>query len=158
MKTIKGDIFNGEWDGLCHCCNLHKTWGAGIVVPLKKKYPSAYKADLDSPDGDDKLGHFSYAAQLDGRVIFNLYGQVGIGNNGDPLNRNCQYDFIFNSLLRVCQMITRVKKDRDKEYPFILALPKIGCGLAGGEWIIVEAIIKSIEQKFPNIQFDIYEL
>ena len=154
MKKIKGDIFCGEWDGIAHCCNAYHTWGAGIVVPIKKKYPSSYEADLKTPKGEVKLGDFSYAKQDDGKVVFNLYGQTGIGNNGHPLNRNCQYDFIFNSVYRVCELIEKVKKDQK----FVLAFPQIGCGLAGGEWTIVEAILTTIESKFPNIEFHVYEL
>jgi O-acetyl-ADP-ribose deacetylase (regulator of RNase III) len=62
IEYIKGDIFKGKWDVLCHCANLYHTWGAGIVLPLKKLYPEAFQADLKTKYGDKvKLGKFSHA-------------------------------------------------------------------------------------------------
>lgn len=154
MKIIKGDIFKGEFDALGHCCNLFHTWGAGIVIPIKKLYPEAYQADLKTIKGDNKkLGFFSFA-QIGEKTIYNLYGQVGIGNDGNPLNRNCQYDFIFDSLYRSCNHLhEHAQKDK-----MIYALPKIGAGLGGGDWHIIKSIIESVESEFANVEFNIYYL
>jgi len=157
MKIINGDIFKGEWNALGHCCNLYHTWGAGIVVPIKKLYPEAYVADLTSPKGsENKLGDYSFV-DTEGKRIYNLYGQVGIGNNGHPLNRNCQYDFIFNALYRACEHI--VANLIVKGGKTIFALPAIACGLAGGRLSIIEAIIQEVEKDFVEfVEFQLYKL
>jgi len=157
MKIINGDIFKGEWDALGHCCNLFHTWGAGIVVPIKKLYPEAYVADLaTSKNSQNKLGDFSFA-DVKQKRIYNLYGQVGIGNDNKPLNRNCQYDFIFNALYRACDHI--VANPIVEGEKTIFALPAIGCGLAGGRLSIIEAIIQEVEKDFVEfVEFNLYKL
>lgn len=154
MKIIKGDIFKGEWDALGHCCNLFHTWGAGIVIPIKKLYPEAHQADLKTIKGDNKkLGFFSFA-QIGDKTIYNLYGQVGIGNDGNPLNRNCQYDFIFDSLYRSANhLYEHAQKDK-----MIYALPALGAGLAGGRISIIEVIIQEVEKELDNVEFNLYKL
>lgn len=155
MKIIQGDIFEGQWDAMGHCVNLYHTWGAGIVVPLKKKFPEAYQADLFTEKGSKaKLGSFSHADVRNQR-IYNLYGQLDIGNNGNPLERNCQYDFIFDSLYLSCQHLNETKEGKK----IIYALPYlIGCGLASGKEKIVLAIIEEVENHWPNIEFHLYKL
>jgi O-acetyl-ADP-ribose deacetylase (regulator of RNase III) len=157
MKIINGDIFKGEWDALGHCCNLFHTWGAGIVIPIKKLYPEAYKSDCETESGDlSKLGSFTYA-DCGAKRIYNLYGQVGIGNDGKPLNRNCQYDFIFDALYKACEDI--VYNPIVEDGKTIFALPAIGCGLAGGRLSIIEAIIQEVEKDFAeHIEFNLYKL
>jgi O-acetyl-ADP-ribose deacetylase (regulator of RNase III) len=157
MKIINGDIFKGEWDALGHCCNLFHTWGAGIVIPIKKLYPEAYKSDCETESGDlSKLGSFTYA-DCGAKRIYNLYGQVGIGNDGKPLNRNCQYDFIFDALYKACEDI--VYNPIVEDGKTIFALPAIGCGLAGGRLSIIEAIIQEVEKDFAeHIEFHLYKL
>jgi len=85
--------------------------------------------------------------------IFNLYSQEGIGNLGDPLGRNARYDAIHDGLYRICEHIQTFKE----QDTYTLALPEIGCGLAGGDKRIVHAIMESVEEIFlPEINFDLY--
>lgn len=158
MKQINGDIFKGEWNGLVHCANLYHTMGAGIARIIKRKYPAAYEADIQTEcAAANKLGTFSHVlVQKDKTIdVFNLYGQVGIGNDGKPLNRNARYDAIYDGIYRICEFI--VASQPDSEY--ILAFPhKIASDRAGGDWIVVEAILQSIESHFTNIKFHIYKL
>lgn len=154
MKKIKGDIFEGSWDVLFHCANIYCTWGAGFVVPLKKKYPAAYEADLATKKGDEnKFSYFSFANAKNQR-IYNLYAQIGIGNDGHPVNRNLQYDFLFNSIYGMLEHLAVEFPDKK----LVIACPKIGAGLAGGDWHIIKAILESIELKFPKIEFHVYYL
>ena len=157
MTTIKADIFTGEYDYLIHVCNLFHTWGGGFVVPLKKHYPEAYQADLSTPKGDSsKLGGYSSAVVKDGKLtVVNLYAQMGIGNDGDPLNRNLQYDFLYDAIYRLCSEIA----EHDEKERVVIGVPYlIGCGLAGGVEKIVLAILYDIECKFlPKIEFCLYK-
>lgn len=150
MKIIKQNIFDGNWDILVHVCNIYHTWGAGIVVPIKKLYPEAYYEDLATKYGDEqKLGYFSYACIGDKKIV-NLYAQVGIGNNGDPLNRNLRYDALFDALYRLCVIIGGK--------PTVIGVPDmIGCGLAGGSRKIVLAILEDLEDNWDNIEFNIFQ-
>jgi hypothetical protein len=155
MQVINKNIFDGEWHGMVHCCNLYHAFGAGIAKQIKIKYPNAYKADCKSGYGDKlKLGFFTLSHE-EGETIYNLYGQKGIGNDRNPLKRNCQYDFIHDGIWRICEFILDSKDNK----PYILAIPHgMGCGLAGGEWSIVYSILGYIENQFADIHFHIYKL
>lgn len=150
MKTIQGDIFKGEWDILIHCANLYHTMGAGVARIIKEKYPEAFDADLKTFYGDEtKLGTFSYAQTKDKRIIVNLYAQKGIGNDGNPLNRNLQYDYLYDSLYSLCRKITRQT---------VIGVPYlIGCGLAGGSENIVLSILQDIENNFKLVTFHLFK-
>ena len=155
MQTINQNIFDGEWHGMVHCANLYHAFGAGIAKQIKTRYPDAYKADCETMRGSEKkLGSYSFG-NGEGRSIYNLYGQVGIGNDGDPLKRNCRYDHIHDGLWSICEDIIDMKDDG----PYILAIPHgMGCGLAGGDFRIVYSILEFIEKQFADIHFRIYKL
>jgi hypothetical protein len=159
MKLIKGDLLEGEWDCAMHCANVHQTMGSGIAYFLRKKWPIVYEADLifgeeEKIFGNNKLGLFSKATVEPGRFVYNLYGQVGIGNDGTVLDRNCQYDHLYNAMYRACGDYVTSNVFQDS---FIAGIPKnMGCCRAGGSWIIVEAMLKDLELRYP-VEFWVYE-
>ena len=159
MKQINGDIFKGDWNGMVHCTNLYHTMGGGIARIIKERFPEAYEADCKTPRSDArKLGTFSCAEiTRDEKVftIFNLYGQMGIGSNGKPMNRNAQYDAIHDGVWRICEFILALYQNEK----YVLAFPyKMASDLAGGDFKIVSAILESVESYFPEIEFNIYKL
>ena len=157
MKEIKGNLFDGEYDILAHCANSYCTFGAGVAKQIKARYPEAYEVDLATKSlGDNKLGSYSNVRSHDGKlVIVNLYGQIGIRNDGDPLNRNAQYDLLFDALYRLAIKVTKVHSNQK----IVIGIPDmIGCGLAGGSRRIVVAILLTIEELFPEIEFHVYSL
>lgn len=154
MKEIKGNLFDGEYDILAHCANSYCTFGAGVAKQIKERYPEAFTADLATKDlGENKLGRYSQAIVNDGKLaIVNIYGQIGIGNDGDPLNRNAQYDLLFDALYTLAIRTAKIRVGEK----VVIGVPRLGCGLAGGSWRIVEAILLTIEELFPNIEFHVY--
>jgi len=149
VKIIKGDLLESkDWNVAAHNANSLKTFGAGIALAIKKKWPEVYQADINHTG--NKLGNFSFSTLPDNRVFFNLYAMNGIGNNGNPLNRNCSYDALYDALYKMCEYL-----ECDLFCTTIIGVPLLGCGLAGGEWVIVEAILKDIENKF-DVEFYVY--
>lgn len=158
MKIIKGDLIQGNWDVACHCANVHEVMGSGVALALRKKWPEVYASDVEFGKeyrGNEKLGSYSIANVPLNRLVFNLYGQVGIGNDGTPLDRNCSYDHLYNALYKMCVFL----EDDSLLFPTTtIGVPKyMGCCRAGGSWIIVEAMLKDLESKF-DVDFHIYEL
>jgi len=153
MKIIQGNIFDGQWDGLVHCCNIYHIMGAGIAKQVKKLYPEAFDADAPSIAwGKKKLGSFTHHTYPEtGKTIFNLYAQEGVGNNGYSLNRNLKYDLLHDGMFNICESIIETQ-------PYTLAMPMLGAGLAGGDWNIIEKILESVESHFANITFNTYKL
>jgi O-acetyl-ADP-ribose deacetylase (regulator of RNase III) len=155
MKTIQGDLLEGQWDCCFHVANVYKTMGSGVAYFLKKKWPEVYEADMVYDQEFDiphhKLGTFSKAIIPDGRWVYNLYGQVGVGNDGSVLGRNCHYNHLYDAMYTACEEICKLLTG------VVIGCPKfMGCGRAGGSWIIVEAMLKDLEERFP-ITFEIYE-
>jgi len=152
IKYIKGDATAPEGEGkkiICHICNDIGAWGAGFVMALSKKwgYPEYhYRARQRYP-----LGHvdvMSVDADADGKNIIyvaNMIGQHGIGPdvNGVPPIR---YDALIDALSKV----NKIAKEMDAT----LHMPRIGAGLAGGDWDEISAII----EQCTTVPVTVYDL
>lgn len=135
MKTRHGDLIQlakqGRFDVIIHGCNCFCTMGAGIAHLIQKHFPKAYQADVDTIAGDKaKLGTFSCAQiEHNGNIftIVNGYTQYEYSGPG-PL---VDYEAL-------AQLFSKIKK----EYSGLkIAYPKIGAGLARGNWKKIAAII-----------------
>ena len=117
--------------------------GAGIAKQIKERYPEAYEADTQAKkDGYNKLGYFSYAKVCEEpeRWVVNVYGQDDIGGE-----RATNYEGLYQAL----NTLMIVAKNTEKE--IIVGVPKfMGCGLAGGSWRIVSAMLEDLEQRFET--------
>lgn len=131
MKLITGDLLDTDVQVICHVCNCQHTMGAGLAQQIKLKYPEAYEADLKTKKGDQaKLGTISYATAKNGKIIVNLYAQYNYGKG-----RQLNYEALYRCLMTVH------KEFRGKTIAFPHGM---GCGMAGGSWRIVFAMIKSV--------------
>lgn len=165
MKYVKGDIFQlaeeGKFDYVIHGCNCFNTMGAGIARTVKDRYPRAYLVDQKTGKAEkDKLGHFTMAyidaclnrePQTSGFAIINAYTQFGWWTRKDEdgnLIPNVVYDAVKNAFIGIKLALDLSGNPR-------FAIPKIGAGLAGGDWDRIEAIIDEIG--FRNLTCVIYE-
>ena len=122
---------------IVHVCNDIGGWGAGFVLALSARWPepeAAYRRWFAARATNDfELG----AAQLvdvgDDVWVANVIGQEDVvaAADGTPPIR---YEAIEAGLSAVA----------DEAYAMDASvhMPRIGCGLAGGEWPLVEAIIE----------------
>lgn len=129
MKVIKGDLINfakqGYFDIIVHGCNCANIFGAGIAKQIKREFPKAYEADKHTEYGSkEKLGNYS-SVNVNNFIIVNAYTQYNIGYG------SADYDAIKN-------VFNKINKDFNG---LRIGYPKIGCGLAGGNWNIVKEII-----------------
>jgi O-acetyl-ADP-ribose deacetylase (regulator of RNase III) len=135
MKTVAGDLIQlakeGRFDVIIHGCNCFCTTGAGIAKGIKSAFPAAYEADRQTSPGDrSKLGTYSEAEieQENGAlVVINAYTQYNYRGPG----LKADYEAI-----RSCMKLIRGKYSSKR-----IGLPKIGAGLAGGDWKIIAGII-----------------
>lgn len=156
MKSInylKGDATNPIGDGkkiICHICNNIGGWGAGFVLALSKKWsePEArYRAWYKSQDQSFKLGNVQFVVVEEDIVIANMIGQHLTypiidkdGKTVPPIRYNS---------LEVC--LNKVA-DYAKENNCSVHMPKIGAGLAGGDWNRIESLINKclVEKDIPT--------
>lgn len=152
MKIINDDWFNGDWHVGIHVANLYHTFGSGIAYSIKNKYPEVYAEDKKTGNGDEsKLGNFSKKQISENKIIYNLYAMEGIGNNGNPLDRNLKYDNFYDGFYKICEESKKLGKN-------IVGVPYlIGCCRAGGSWNIVLEIMVDICNIF-SLDLQIYKL
>ncbi len=135
MNTEKGDLITlgleGRFNVIVHGCNCFCTMGGGIARTIQEEFPEAYTADLVTTKGDrNKLGTFSRATvSRNGRelTIVNGYSQYHFQGAGVLVD----YD-------AVRQLFAKIKKEFSGKR---IGYPKLGAGLAGGDWQILSAII-----------------
>jgi O-acetyl-ADP-ribose deacetylase (regulator of RNase III) len=136
MKIVRGDLIKlalaGQFDVIIHGCNCMCAMGAGIAKGIKATFPEAYKADCATPKGArEKLGTISTARiERGGRVleVVNGYTQYHWRGKG-PL---ADYDAIRSVMREVAARFTGRR----------IGYPRIGAGLAGGDWAKIAAIIE----------------
>jgi O-acetyl-ADP-ribose deacetylase (regulator of RNase III) len=153
VKYIKGDLIKlaKEWrfDVIVHGCNCLHTMGAGIAAQIAKEFPEAYEADKKTEyKSKRKLGTYSFA-RIPHEHIVTLSLSAERGLTLDPkfltiVNAYTQYDLgsRYNPAPVDYDAIRSVFRSIAKDFAgLIVGIPKIGCGLAGGDWETVEEII-----------------
>ena len=122
MLTIKkGNLLDSDSKFIAHCANVHCTMGAGVALALANKWPEVAAADKTTEHTAicNKYGRYSRADLPDGRAVYNLYAQIGVGNDGTPLNRNARYDLLFDrplSSLAGCSDYPRSRRGKKRHY------------------------------------------
>jgi O-acetyl-ADP-ribose deacetylase (regulator of RNase III) len=132
---MEGDLIdlakNGEFDLIVHGCNCFYTMGAGIAKGIRAAFPAAYQADLATLRGDRaKLGTCTFAEVVrDGAplIVVNAYTQFDFRGSGPKVD----YD-----ALRSC--FGWIKRNYAGQK---IGFPKIGAGLARGNWLQIATII-----------------
>lgn len=154
MKYVKGDLIKlaqaGEFNAIGHGCNCYCVMGAGIAPKIKAAFPDAYTVDAATRNITPslKLGTYSLA-KVENLFVYNLYTQKDYTIERDEFGiiPNVNYAAVRCSLVKMRESLIKLFGS----YPVKIGLPKIGCGLAGGDWEIVSKII---EQEL-DVDFDV---
>lgn len=135
MKIIKGNLITlakqNYFDVIVHGCNCLCNMGAGIALTIKNEFPEAYVADCQTVKGDkSKLGTISYAKiDRDGMklIVVNGYTQFNYHGKGVLVDYNA-----------IASVFRSVKQNFSQQK---IGYPKIGAGLAKGDWQVIAPII-----------------
>jgi O-acetyl-ADP-ribose deacetylase (regulator of RNase III) len=155
VSYIDGDLIKlakeGKFDVIAHGCNCHSTMGAGIAPQMAKAFGcDRFEMELYGTD-INKLGNIDYQTFVLGEnaiwsledfknnrnepelTVVNAYTQFNYGinhANGDakPLS--------YEALTLCMKKMNLIFSGKH------IGLPKIGAGLAGGDWNKIESIIK----------------
>ncbi|MEU9283501.1 macro domain-containing protein [Streptomyces sp. NPDC048275] len=138
IRYVRGDATVPSVKGvklIAHVCNDLGGWGKGFVLAVSRRWPepeAAYRAwHRDRARNDFGLGAAQFV-QVERYVwVANLIGQRGIraGSKGVPV----RYEAIDAALVQLA--------DKAAELDASVHMPRIGCGLAGGNWSRVEPLI-----------------
>jgi len=129
-----------------HVCNNVDVFSSGFAMSVSKRYPIVKenfhmlgkKAVLGNVQNIIAIENKKYNRKL---IISNMIAQNGLisKSNRRPLN----YGALCYCMYAVKSLIEQTKRNIDHQEIEIHA-PKFGCGLSGGDWKIIEALITDI--------------
>lgn len=141
MKTVKGNLLDlaeqGYFDVIIHGCNCFHKMGAGIAKEIATRYPIVYDADKKRTEYGSRLKLGSY-------IFVNVNSPVLNDHNFYVVNAYTQYYYgkRKNKQHLIHHWIQCVFKELAYEfYGYRIGYPKIGAGLAGGDWNEISKII-----------------
>lgn len=152
MEIVQGDLIkmakDGHFDVIVHGCNCFLAMGAGVAYKIRKAFPSAAEADQRTVRGDQtKLGTYSSAeVRLPMRklTVVNAYTQFGLAQHASDV----VFDYeAFRQVLR--RLATNFADKR-------IGMPKIGSGLAGGNWGRIKKIIEEELDEHADVTVVVY--
>ena len=135
MNVVHGDLLklalDGTFDVIVHGCNCQCTMGAGIAKAIKSTFPEAYDADKRTTKADrSKMGTISFATvERDAHEITVVNGYTQFHWRGSGVLAD--YDAIRAVMAAVKSQFTGKR----------IGYPKIGAGLAKGDWDVIAHII-----------------
>ena len=148
ITYIKGDLLKTDCEVIAHGCNCRLSMKSGVAKVITKKFSKVRAADNTFMGGyatRDKLGEVDFVNVNSKKIkiVANCYTQYDYNRHSKPLD----YDALDICLEKLKEFVV--------ENDYTLALPKIGCGLAGGSWSRVEKMINDI---FGDIEVKVYVL
>ena len=149
MKIIykQGDLLEAEESVIVHGCNAQGVMGSGVALAIRNKYPEAAKKYFKmKEDGRMQLGCCTFCRQDDGKMVINAITQEFYGRNPHVVYVS------YAAIAHVFKNINEWAKLYSKK---AIAIPKIGAGLANGDWGIIEKII---EEECTDVQVVCYVL
>jgi O-acetyl-ADP-ribose deacetylase (regulator of RNase III) len=147
LNYVVGDATEPQGDGLkviAHVCNDIGVWGAGFVLALSKKWPhpeAHYRSMSEYVLGDVRL----VPVEENFIWVANMIGQHDT-HQDEQGHAPIRYSAIAKALQEVNKFCVATKAT--------LHCPMFGAGLAGGDWNMIERLIKEC----TTVPVTIYEL
>lgn len=149
---IKDDIRNTSLKYIAHGVNCQDAMGSGVAKALFDKWSSVkeqyhiHMANMrhHGVKPEDILGTYQDPIEVEpDKFVINLFTQLNYGYDG---TRFVNYNAVLTSL-RLSLYRYDIKQ---------IAIPKIGCGLAGGNWEFMEQLLTDAFFKW-DIELWVYE-
>lgn len=146
MKIIykQGDLLECSEHIILHGCNAQSTMGSGVAKAIRAKYPDAYRTYLA---GIMELGIVTVAQMDDNKIILNAITQEFYGRQAGK--QYVSYEAVRECLQRINWWVMNTF---ETDCPHI-AMPKIGAGLGGGDWDVIEKIIEEESKMFQPVVY-----
>ncbi len=131
---VKDDLFNTTKNIICHGVNCVGGFGSGVAGQIALAFPMVKSAYLSKFNKEGwKLGDIQVVPFQTNQYIINCATQ------DEYLPRDIRHaDY---GAIELC--MSKVK-DFAMLHNLTIAVPKIGSGLAGGDWVVIENILKHI--------------
>lgn len=145
INYIKGDLLGAKEKVIVHGCNNRGIMGSGVARQIRERWPTVYSTyELKHSVFGLELGSIIPVKTTDGKIIVNAITQDGFGRDGG------QY-VIYEALEKCFDQIN----DRAPVWNVSeIAMPRIGAGLGGGNWQIIEGIILKTAKNYTPVVYD----
>jgi O-acetyl-ADP-ribose deacetylase (regulator of RNase III) len=139
----KGDVTLAPEKVILHGCNAKGVMGSGVARAIRERYPEVYTDyRLTFCRRGLNLGELHRSWGRDGVLILNgiTQGSYGLGE------RHVNYEAVYNVL--------DAANDLHRTGVKAIAMPRIGAGLGGGNWRIIEAMIEETSTNYQPVVYD----
>lgn len=151
--TVDGDLIKlaklGNFDAVAHGCNCFNRMKSGIAVEMMNEFGcDTFPMELTGAGDYNKLGQIDFHSTAMNENQYKARTQKSFKSHMYVINAYTQYNYgkdkygnvrknVIYPALQMCMMkIDYYFKD------MVVGIPKIGAGLAGGDWDIIFKIIK----------------
>lgn len=136
IEYRKGNLLDVTSGVIAHGVNCQGVMGSGVAKAIREKYPSVYKfyynycKPYTSEDSNMLLGTVQFCKVSDTLEVANCFTQDFYGTN----KRHVNYEAVAKCFSELHDQVAGFDQ---------LNIPYIGAGLGGGDWNVIESIIKS---------------
>lgn len=151
VTYVKGNLLDSKCDYICHQVNCQGVMGAGIAKQIRERWPRVYESYLHYVDHHNRnglglLGKILISNISEPTRVINMFSQDDCGHDG---NRYTSYDAFANCLNTIGMHVANGRS---------IGFPKyIGCGLGGGNWKVISALIEEILGSTHDVYIYEYE-
>lgn len=137
IKHIIGNVLDSDAPIIAHQVNCQGVMGAGVAKCIREKYPDVmrtYSRWCRDFDSEYLLGKVLDYCTDKNQIIANCFAQNKTGSG-----RMTDYEAFYCCLENLKKEIKYYGFEHRIAFPY-----KIGCGLGGGDWDVILAMIKSV--------------
>lgn len=141
IDYISGDATRPRGSGprvIAHVCNDLGKWGRGFVLAISRRWmqPEAQYRKAFSGSTRPQLGDVQFVEVEPDITVANLIGQHGIASRGTKASSvpPIRYEAVEQGLDRIAAFAL--------ERQASVHMPRIGAGLAGGDWNRIERLVR----------------
>lgn len=154
IVELYGDILETDCKLIAHGVNCQGVMGSGVARVLLEAFPGLRDTYIEFCD--EKFNEGFAPSDLLGSVflydgtshyIANLFTQQTYGRDQIHLNYDALHHAVSNLVMKMHEL---------DQYE--LAIPKIGCGLAGGDWERVKGIFEVYFNDTSDLTLKVYSL
>jgi len=150
-----GNLLSADEPIIVHGCNTHGVMGSGVAKAIRAAYPEAYKDYHDAYDERGlTVGEVIWTV-FDGpmRAYWECYTPKK--TNGKDGRVYVDYDGISSVFSNVVDFINFHWVGLERIISPMVAIPRIGAGLGGGDWNEIVGRIENAMGKYDIVVYDL---
>lgn len=142
VEYRSGDLMLASESYIAHGCNCNGIMGSGVARLIRGKWPMAYSAYREAYELEGLRLGTVIDVKCGDKTVLNMMTQQ---NFGSQPHRYVSYDAIASCF----------EWANERAPGSVIAIPRIGAGLGGGDWNVVSSVINSCT---PDISVVVYDL